>query len=216
MSYTCIQYNSIITCTNFVTCSCNSAIHFKCLNAHNSLPYNWITSSALLKHVVSVLKSPSFKFSCQICLQKPSLIPSPTIPPLSTTMTDLLNTLPFLIKDISTRLDQQDLTLLNISSQLSNNKSNYKYSTIHITPPTSSIPLPSIALSNIKCTFNNYTKSFELRHLTNSKIDWNKNPMYISNDTYNTWSTSYNTYKLNIKSLTSSISDSQSSHQSAQ
>ena len=139
MSNTCIQCNSIITCTHFVTCSCNSAIHFKCLNAHNSLPYNWITSSALLKHVVSVLKSPSFKFSCNICLQKPSLIPSPTIPPLSTTMTDLLNT-SFLIKDISTRLDQQDLTLINISSQLSNNKSNYKYSTIHITPPTSSIP----------------------------------------------------------------------------
>ena len=56
MSNTCIQCNSIITCTNFVTCSCNSAIDFKCLNAHNSLPYNWIT----------ILKSPSFKFSCQI------------------------------------------------------------------------------------------------------------------------------------------------------
>ena len=118
---TCIQCKSIITCTNFVTCSCNSAIHFKCINTHNSLPYNWITSSAVLMYVVSVLKSPSFKFSCQICLQIPSLIHSPTIPPLSTTMIDLLNTLPFLIKDISTRLDQQDLTLLNISSQLSNN-----------------------------------------------------------------------------------------------
>ena len=118
MSNTCSQCNSIITCTNFVTCSCKLAIHFKCLNAHNSLPYNWITSSAVLKHVVSVLKSPSFIFSCHTCLQKHSLIPSPTIPPLSTTMTDLLNTIPFLIKDISTRLDQQDLSLLNISSQL--------------------------------------------------------------------------------------------------
>ena len=60
-------------------------------------------------------------------------------PPLSTTMTDLLNTIPFLIKDISTRLDQQDLSLLNISSQLKNNKPNYKYSTnIPVTP---SIPL---------------------------------------------------------------------------
>ena len=60
-------------------------------------------------------------------------------PPLSTTMTDLLNTIPFLIKDISTRLDQQDLSLLNISSQLKNNKPNYKYSTnIHV---TSSVPL---------------------------------------------------------------------------
>ena len=138
MYYTCIQCNSIITCINFVTCICNSAIHFKCLNAHNSLPNNWKTSSAVLKHVVSVLKSPSFKFSCKICLQKPSLIPSPTIPPLSTTMTDLLNNLPFLIKDISNRLDQQDLTLINISSQLSNNNSNYKYSTIYIAPSTSS------------------------------------------------------------------------------
>ena len=70
MSNRCIQCNSKITCTNFVTCSCNSAIHFKCLNANNSLPYNWITSSAVHKHVVSVLKSPSFKFLCQICLKK--------------------------------------------------------------------------------------------------------------------------------------------------
>ena len=62
MSNTCIQCNSLITCANFVTCSCNSAIHFKCLNAHTSLPYNWITSSAVLWHVVSVLKYPSFKF----------------------------------------------------------------------------------------------------------------------------------------------------------
>ena len=154
MSNTCSQCNSIITCTNhrykesfflyidgtnFVTCSCKLAIHFKCINAHNSLPYNWITSSAVLKHVVSVLKSPSFIFSCHTCLQKHSLITSPTIPPLSTTMTDLLNTIPFLIKDISTRLDQQDLFLLNISSQLKNNKPNYKYSpNIPITP---SIPL---------------------------------------------------------------------------
>ena len=105
MSNTCIQCNSIITCTNCITCSCNSAIHFKCINAYNSLLYNWITSSTILKHVVSVLKSPSFKFPCQICLQKPSLIPSPNIPPLSTTMTDLLNTLPFLIKYISNRFD---------------------------------------------------------------------------------------------------------------
>ena len=344
MSNTCSQCNSIITCTNFVTCSCTSAIHFKCLNAHNSLPYNWITSSAVLKHVVSVLKSPSFIFSCQTCLQKHSLIPSPTIPPLSTTMTDLLNNIPFLIKDISTRLDQQDLSLLNISSQLKNNKPNYNYSTncpvtssiplIHPSPPLppSSTPhsspspppthIPSLlelpinmyfrpvsnpsfttihyssnhqspssvvidyirpsdksrefllelltytntptyalssyncvgstvimffntpsqcsyfyskipfirsnsiynhlyiraersvtertcvrvlfhatksnlAPSNVKCTFNNYTNSFELRHFTNSNIDWNNNPIYISNDTYNTWSTSYNTYKLN-------------------
>ena len=42
---------------------------------------------------------------------------------------------------------------------------------------------------NVKCTFNNYTNSFERRHLTNSKIDWNKNPIYISNDTYNAFST---------------------------
>ena len=63
----------------------------------------------------------------------------------------------------------------------------------------------SICPSNVKCTFNNYTNSFELRHLTNSKIDWNTNQIYISNDIYNTWSTSYNTYKLNIKSLNSSI-----------
>ena len=103
MSNTCSQCNSIITYTNVVTCSCNLAIHFKCINAHNSLPYNWIISSAV--HVVSVLKSPSFIFSCQTCLQKHSLIQSPTTPPLSTTMTDLLNTIPFLIKDISTRLD---------------------------------------------------------------------------------------------------------------
>ena len=363
MSNTCSQCNSIITCTNFVTCSCKLAIHFKCLNAHNSLPYNWITSSAVLKHVVSVLKSPSFIFSCHTCLQKHSLIPSPTIPPLSTTMTDLLNTIPFLIKDISTRLDQQDLSLLNISSQLKNNKPNYKYSpnipvthSIPLLPPSpplppSSIPLPppppppthipsllelpinmhfrpvpnpssttnhyspnhpspfsvviehikpseksrefllelltyinipthalksynfsnatviiffntpsqcsyfyskipfirsnsiynhlyiraersntertrgrvlfhatksNLAPSNVKCTFNNFTNSFELRYFTNSNIDWNNNPVYISNDTYNTWSTSYNTYKLHIKSLNSSISDSQSSHQSAQ
>ena len=74
----------------------------------------------------------------------------------------------------------------------------------------------NLAPPNVKCTFNNYTNSFELRHFTNSKIDWNNNPIYILNDTYNTWSTSYNTYKLNIKSLNSSISDSQSSHQSAQ
>ena len=154
MSNTCSQCNSIITCTKFVTCSCKLTIHFKCINAHNSLPYNWITSSAVLKHVVSVLKSPSFIFSCHTCLQKHSLIPSPTIPPLSTTMTDLLNTIPFLIKDISTRLDQHDLSLLNISSQLKNNKPNYKYSpNIRVTPsipllppssplPPSSIPLP--------------------------------------------------------------------------
>ena len=155
MTNTCIQCNITITCTNFVTCLCNSAIHFKCLNAHNSLPYNWITSSAVHKHVVSVLKSPSFKFSCQTCLQKPNLIPSSTIPPLSTSMTDLLNTIPFLIKDISSRLDKQDTCLLNIYSQLQNIKSNYKYSTItHPTvtssipflppppPSTSSIPLP--------------------------------------------------------------------------
>ena len=44
----------------------------------------------------------------------------------------------------------------------------------------------NLAPSNVKCTFNDYTNSFELRHLTNSKIDWNKNPIYISNDTYNT------------------------------
>ena len=115
-------------------------------------------------------------------------------------MADLLNTLPFLIKYIFTRLDQQDLTLLNISSRLSNNKSNYKYSTIPPTPPTSSIPLlpPPPPL-------HSFTSSFELRHLTNSKINWNKNPIYISNDTYNARSTSYNTYKLNIKSLNLSI-----------
>ena len=110
MSNTCIQCNSIITCTNFVTCSCSLAIYFKCINAHNSLPYNWITSSAVLKHVMSVLQSPSFKFSCQICLQKPSLITSSIILPISTTMTYLLNIRPFLINDISTRLDQQDST----------------------------------------------------------------------------------------------------------
>ena len=52
---------------------------------------------------------------------KPSLIPTPTIPSLSITITDLLNTLPFLIKYISTRLNQQYLTLLNITSELSNN-----------------------------------------------------------------------------------------------
>ena len=69
---------------------------------------------------------------------------------------------------------------------------------------------------NVKYTFNDYTNSFELRHLTNSKIDWNKNPIYISNDTYNTWSTSYNAYRLNTNSLNSSISNSQSSHQSSQ
>ena len=115
------------------------AIHFKYLNAHNILPYNWITSSAVLKHVVSVFKSPSFIFSYQTCLHKYSLIPSHAIPPLSTTMTDLLNTIPFLIKYISTRLDQQDLSLLNISSQLKNNKTNYKYSTN--IPITSSIPI---------------------------------------------------------------------------
>ena len=74
----------------------------------------------------------------------------------------------------------------------------------------------NLAPSNIKCTFNNFTNSFQLRHITNSNIDWNNNPIYISNDTYNTWSTSYNTYKLHIKSLNSLISDSQSSHQSAQ
>ena len=240
-------------------------------------------------------------------------------------MTDLLNTIPFLIKDISTRLDQQDLSLLNISSQLKNNKPNYKYSTnIPVTPsipllpsspplPPSSIPLPppppppthipsllelpinihflpvsnpsfttsrpseksrefllelltytntptyalssnncvgstvimffntpsqcsyfyskipfirsnsiynhlyiraersntertrgrvlfhatksNLAPSNVKCTFNNYTNSFELRYFTDSNIDWNNNPSYILNYTYNTWSTSYNTYK---------------------
>ena len=81
-------------------------------------------------------------FSCQICLKKPSLIPSPTIPPFSSTMTDLLNTLPFLIKDISTRLDQQDISLRNISSQLKHNKSNHTYSTIIPPTATSSIPLP--------------------------------------------------------------------------
>ena len=74
----------------------------------------------------------------------------------------------------------------------------------------------NLAPSNVKCTFNDYTNSFELRHLTNSKIDWNKNPIYISNDTYNTWSTSYNAYRLNTNSLNSSISNSQSSHQSSQ
>ena len=154
MSNTCIQCNSIITCTNFVTCSCNSAIHFKCLNANNSLPYNWITSSAVLKHVVSVLKSPSFKFSCLICLKKPSLFPSTTIPLFSTTMTDLLNTIPFIIKDISTRLDQQDISLRNISSQLKHNKLNHTYATIipptaissipHPPPPTPPTPIPSL------------------------------------------------------------------------
>ena len=74
----------------------------------------------------------------------------------------------------------------------------------------------NLAPSNVKCTCNDYTNSFELRHLTNSKIDWNKNPIYISNDTYNTWSTSYNAYRLNTNSLNSSISNSQSSHQSSQ
>ena len=39
---------------------------------------------------------------------------------------------------------------------------------------------------------------------------------HISNDTYNTWSTSYNAYRLNTNSLNSSISNSQSSHQSSQ
>ena len=103
---------------------------------------------------MSVLKSPSCIFSCQTRLQKHSLIPSPTIPQLSTTMTDLLNTIPFFIKDISTRLDQLDQSLLNISSQLKNNKPNYKYSTnipvtptIPLLPPSPSLPPCSIPLS---------------------------------------------------------------------
>ena len=68
-------------------------------------------------------------------------------------MTDLLNTIPFLVKDISTRLDQQGLSLLNISSQLKNNKPNYKYSTnilttssLHLLPPSPPLPPSSIPL----------------------------------------------------------------------
>ena len=65
-------------------------------------------------------------------------------PPLSTTMTDLLNTIPILIKDISSRIDQQDISLLNISLKLKNNKPNYKYSTnIHRYP---FFPLPHLSL----------------------------------------------------------------------
>ena len=68
-----------------------------------------------------------------------------------------------------------------------------------------------LAPSNVKCTFNDNTDKFELRHVLNSRIDWINNDLLISDSEFNKWSESYENFKLSTKVAQSSPNSRNSS-----
>ena len=68
-----------------------------------------------------------------------------------------------------------------------------------------------LAPRNVKCTFNDNTDKFELRHVLNSRIDWINNDLLISDSEFNKWSASYENFKFSTKIAPPSPNSSNSS-----
>ena len=68
-----------------------------------------------------------------------------------------------------------------------------------------------LAPRNVKCTFNDNTDKFELRHVLNSRIDWINNDLLISDSEFNKWSASYENFKFSTKAAPPSPNSSNSS-----
>ena len=68
-----------------------------------------------------------------------------------------------------------------------------------------------LAPRNVKCTFNDNTGKFELRHVLNSRIDWINNDLLISDSEFNKWSESYENFKFSTKAAPPSPNSSNSS-----
>ena len=119
----CIHCNIALSTENdYVTCRCKSSIHHKCLHPYKSLPYTWINSNPVNKHIVSIMNSPSFQYICKKCttIEQPLPIITNTniISPKESTDITILMT------DINSQLKSHDKILSNIIKQLNTTNSN--------------------------------------------------------------------------------------------
>ena len=118
----CVHCNKVNEHDKYVTCICNTSVHYECLHSYDSIPNAWISSNPVIKHVTSILESPSFIFRCKTCIGN-SIKTSFSLH--INTINSEINSIESSTKDILIRLDKQDRILNNIC-KLVNNTSIYK------------------------------------------------------------------------------------------
>ena len=131
----CVHCNKVNEHDKYVTCICNTSVHYECLHPYGSTPNAWISSNPVIKHVTSILESPSFLFRCNTCIGN-SIQPSCPLP--LNTFKGEINNIESSTKDILIRLDKQDKILNNICKLVNNTSTIYK----HIIPPTFTPTIP--------------------------------------------------------------------------
>ena len=75
----CVHCNKVNEHDKYVTCICNIIVHYECLHPYGSTPNAWVSSNPVIKHVTSILESPSFLFRCNTCIGN-SIQPSCPLP----------------------------------------------------------------------------------------------------------------------------------------
>ena len=56
----CVHCNKVNEHDKYVTCICNIIVHYECLHPYGSTPNAWVSSNPVIKHITSILESPSF------------------------------------------------------------------------------------------------------------------------------------------------------------
>ena len=51
----CVHCNILNKHDKYVTCICNTSVHYECLNHYGSTPNAWISSNPVIKHDTSIL-----------------------------------------------------------------------------------------------------------------------------------------------------------------
>ena len=76
----CVHCNKVNEHDKYVTCICNTSVHYECLHPYGSTPNAWISSNPVIKHVTPILESPSFIFRCKTCIGRFSYFYSNQLP----------------------------------------------------------------------------------------------------------------------------------------
>ena len=104
----CVHCNKVNEHDKYVTCICNTSVHYECIHTYGSTPNAWIYSNPVIKHVTSILESPYFIFRCKTCIGN-GIQTSCSLP--INTINSEINIIESSTKDILNRLDKQDINV---------------------------------------------------------------------------------------------------------